>query len=112
MQNTTVGDRAMKAAFRTGVHNRYRDTLSGPRPELLADKNKNEADKDKNEPETITSGQDSIVEKTLYVKVAVYGSFGKTLTYDDQWHKRKQGSKTFDIWKWTRKKKITGTKCN
>ncbi|GJT30915.1 hypothetical protein Tco_0911190 [Tanacetum coccineum] len=35
--------------------------------ELLADKNKNEADKDKNEPETITSGQDSIVEKTLYV---------------------------------------------
>ncbi|GJU40697.1 leucine-rich repeat domain, L domain-like protein [Tanacetum coccineum] len=32
MQNTTVGDRAMKAAFRTGVHNRDRDTLAGPRP--------------------------------------------------------------------------------
>ncbi|GKB83388.1 hypothetical protein Tco_0950283 [Tanacetum coccineum] len=31
MQNTTVGDRAMKAAFRTGVHNHDRDTLAGPR---------------------------------------------------------------------------------
>ncbi|GJX38693.1 glycerophosphodiester phosphodiesterase GDPDL3-like protein [Tanacetum coccineum] len=32
MQNTTVGDRAIKAAFRTGAHNRDRDTLPGPRP--------------------------------------------------------------------------------
>ncbi|GJS92215.1 hypothetical protein Tco_0774851 [Tanacetum coccineum] len=32
MQNPTVGDRAIKAAFRTGAHNRDRDTLSGPRP--------------------------------------------------------------------------------
>ncbi|GKD74227.1 hypothetical protein Tco_1332509 [Tanacetum coccineum] len=32
LKNTTVGDRAIKAAFRTGVHNRDRDTLVGPRP--------------------------------------------------------------------------------
>ncbi|GJX28807.1 kinase TKL-CTR1-DRK-2 family protein [Tanacetum coccineum] len=32
MQNTTVGDRAVKAAFRTGVRDRDRDTLAGPRP--------------------------------------------------------------------------------
>ncbi|GKG53273.1 hypothetical protein Tco_0552541, partial [Tanacetum coccineum] len=28
MQNTTVGDRAIKAAFWTGVHNRDCDTLA------------------------------------------------------------------------------------
>ncbi|GJU33110.1 hypothetical protein Tco_1176699 [Tanacetum coccineum] len=32
MQNTTVGDRAMKVAFRTSVHNRDSDTLAGSRP--------------------------------------------------------------------------------
>nr|GEY89984.1 hypothetical protein [Tanacetum cinerariifolium] len=112
--------------------------------ELLADKNKNEADKDKNEPETITSGQDSNVEKTLYVNTVhvvkspkeasvlsstkpesnVNKSFesdtsavetcssGKTFTCDDQWYKREEGSEKFDIWKWPKMKKITGTKCN
>nr|GEU57333.1 small GTPase superfamily, ARF/SAR type [Tanacetum cinerariifolium] len=145
---------------------------------LLADKNKNKADKDKNKPETITSGQDSNVEKTLYVNTVhvvklpkealvlsstkpesngnesfesdtsaeklkhgmktndwedsefdadklecknlkvvayasdVHSSSGKTFTYDDQWYKQEEGSEKFDIWKWPKRKKITGTKCN
>ena len=79
--------------------------------ELLANKNKNEADKDKNEPETITSGQDSIVKKTLYVEVAAYISFGKTFICDDQWYKREEGSKKSDIWKWPKRKKIDDMKC-